>query len=89
MRSGRSTGVDADGADNYGVCPLRHGDVLPVSVQGELWDHTRACARARHGVLRRLRNDSQIRPIRLAAQAQGPALVRSEDPSRRDLLSKG
>jgi hypothetical protein len=35
MRSGRSTGVDARGADNYGVCPLRHGDVLPVSVQGE------------------------------------------------------
>jgi hypothetical protein len=27
MRSGRSTGVDANGADNYGVCPLRHGDV--------------------------------------------------------------
>ena len=46
-------------------------------------------ARARHGVLRWLQNDSQIRPIRLAAQAQRPAAVRGKDPSRRDLLSKG
>ena len=45
--------------------------------------------RARHGVLRRLQNDFQNRWIGLAAQAQRAALVRSENPSRRDLLSKG
>jgi hypothetical protein len=43
----------------------------------------RARVRARHGVLRRLQNDSQNRPIRLAAQAQRPALVWREDPSGR------
>ena len=36
-----------------------------------------------------MQNDSQIRPIRMAAQAQRPALMRSEDPRRRHLLSKG
>jgi hypothetical protein len=59
----------------------------------DLWSSTRACVRARHGVLQRVcKNDRDVcslaEPIRLAAQAQAPAAMRCEDPSRRQMLSE-
>jgi hypothetical protein len=51
----------------------------------------RACARASWGLTRGWRNEAcyQIKPIRLAAQAQAPAAMRCEDPSRRQMLGEG